>query len=274
MKKLVMIILFTLVLWGIFWSNNKWLETTEYTVVSEELPEAFDGVKIVQISDLHNATFGKDQSSLIKKIQSAKPDAIFLTGDFIDSNRYDLSASLVLVDEIVKMSKVYFVTGNHEIASNKVDEITASLQERGVIVLANDSVEWEKDGSTLQIAGIDDPLSEPAMHGDEVTHDYLEAAHLTDDFTLLLVHRPEYLANYAEAEVDIVFAGHAHGGQVRLPGIGGLYATGQGWFPKVTEGIFENAESQMVVSRGLGNSTFPLRIFNRPEVVVVTLKKE
>jgi len=274
MKKLVIIILFALVIWGIFWSSNKWLETTEYTVVSEELPEAFDGAKIVQISDLHNATFGKDQSSLIKKIQSAKPDAVFLTGDFIDSNRYDLSASLVLIDEIVKMSKVYFVTGNHEIASNKVEEITAALQDRGVNVLQNDSIEWEKDGSTIQIAGIDDPLSEPTRHGDEVTHDYLESARLTDDFTLLLVHRPEYLSTYAEAEVDVVFAGHAHGGQVRLPGIGGLYAPGQGWFPKVTEGIFDKGSSQMVVSRGLGNSNFPLRIFNRPELVVVTLERE
>lgn len=274
MKKIILVILFALVLWGGVWSSNKWIETTEYTIVSEEVPAAFDGAKIVQISDLHNATFGKNQSNLIEEIQSAEPDAIFLTGDFIDSNRFDLSASLVLIDELVKMNKVYYVTGNHEIASNQVEEIAAALQERGVTVLANESVEWEKDGDTIQIAGIDDPLSEPTKHEDEVMHDSLESARLTDDFTLLLVHRPEYLSTYAEFGVDVVFAGHAHGGQVRIPGIGGLYASGQGWFPKVTEGVFEEDQSQMVVSRGLGNSTFPIRIFNRPEVVVVTLKKE
>ena len=273
MKKLAVFILLVLVVWGGVWGSNKWIQTTEYTVTSEELPEAFDGSRIVQVSDLHNATFGKDQSSLIEKVEAAEPDAIFLTGDLVDSNRYDLDASLVLVDALVEMSHVYYVTGNHEVASNKVEEITDALNVRGVTVLADDSVQWEKDGESIQIAGIDDPLMEPDIHEDEATRDSLDRAQLTDDFTLLLAHRPEYLSIYAEDGVDVVFSGHAHGGQIRIPGIGGLIAPGQGWFPKVTEGIFEKDESKMVVSRGLGNSTFPVRIFNLPEIVVVTLEK-
>lgn len=274
MKKLIIIILLALVLWGGVWISNKWIETTEYTVVSEELPAAFDGVKIVQVSDLHNATFGRNQTSLIEKVKVTKPDAIFLTGDLIDSNRYDLETSLVLVDALVKMSDVYYVTGNHEVASNQIDEISEALQQRGVVVLADDSVEWEKDEEVIQVAGVDDPLIEPSIHEEDVIYESLNTAQLTDDFTLLLAHRPEYFPIYSEFQVDITFSGHAHGGQVRIPGIGGLISPGQGWFPKITEGIFEKDQSQMVVSRGLGNSTFPIRIFNRPEIVVVTLKKE
>lgn len=273
MKKFLVFILLVLLLWGGIWTSNKWVQTTEYTVVSERLPEAFDGAKIVQVSDLHDATFGENQSSLIDKVEAADPDAIFLTGDLVDSNRYDLEASLVLVDALVEMSEVYYVTGNHEVASNRLEEITDALYERGVTVLSDDSVEWEQNGESIQIAGIDDPLMFPDIHEDEATRNSLDAAQLTDDFTLLLAHRPEYLSIYAEDEVDIVFSGHAHGGQIRIPGIGGLIAPGQGWFPRVTDGIFEKDQSKMVVSRGLGNSTFPLRVFNLPEIVVVTLEK-
>lgn len=274
MKKLAVFILLILLVWGGIWYSNKWIQTTEYTVSSEELPEAFDGSKIVQVSDLHNATFGENQSALIEKVEAAEPDVIFITGDLVDSNRYDLEASLVLVDALIEMSSVYFVTGNHEVASNQVEEITEALQQRGVTVLADDSVEWEKAGESIQIAGIDDPLMEPDIHEEEATRQSLDYAQMTDDFTLLLAHRPEHLPIYAEDGVDVVFSGHAHGGQIRIPGLGGLIAPGQGWFPKVTEGIFEVDQSQMVVSRGLGNSTFPVRIFNLPEIVVVTLEKE
>ncbi|MDN3436976.1 metallophosphoesterase [Planococcus sp. APC 3900] len=273
MKKLAVFILLVLLVWGGIWGSNNWVQTTEYTVASEELPQAFDGARIVQVSDLHNATFGRNQSSLIEKVEAASPDAIFLTGDLVDSNRYDLDSSLVLVDALVEMSEVYYVTGNHEVASNKVEEILGALRERGVTVLENDSVEWAKEGESVQIAGIDDPLMEPDIHEGEATQQSLANAQMTEDFTLLLAHRPEYFPIYADYGVDVVFSGHAHGGQVRIPGIGGLIAPGQGWFPKVTEGIFEVNQSQMVVSRGLGNSTFPVRIFNLPEIVVVTLEK-
>ncbi len=274
MKKIMVAVVLVLLVWGVFWANNKWLQTTEYTVVSEELPEAFNGKKIVQISDLHNTTFGKNQATLIEKVKQEEPDAVFLTGDFIDSNRFDLSASLAFIDAIVETTDVYYVTGNHEIASNRVEEIADTLTKRGVVVLADDSTEWEEDGETVQIVGIHDPLNEPELHEEDAIRDSFSRTQLSRDFTLLLVHRPEYFPLYAEAKIDLVFAGHAHGGQVRIPGIGGVYSPGQGWFPQVTEGVFEKDQSQMVVSRGLGNSTFPLRILNRPEVVVVTLKKQ
>ncbi|WP_281864705.1 metallophosphoesterase [Planomicrobium okeanokoites] len=273
MKKLIVFLITAALIWLFIWGSNNWIQTTEYTISSEKLPEAFDGKKIVQVSDLHNAMFGNKQKSLIEKVEKAEPDAIFITGDLIDSERYDLDTALILVDALVEMSDVYFVTGNHEVAVNKLEDIKAALVERGVIYLENEAVEWEVDGEILQIAGIHDPLMDMYYRDEEYTRDAIATASLTDDFTLLLAHRPEQIAVYADNEIDVVFSGHAHGGQVRIPGLGGLFAPGQGWFPRMTEGIFENRETQLVLSRGLGNSGFPLRILNLPEIVSVTLEK-
>lgn len=273
MKKWIVFLIVAAVVWLFVWGSNNWVQTTEYTISSEKLPAAFDGKKVVQISDLHNAMFGKNQKSLIAKIEKAQSDIIFITGDLIDSNRYDLDTALILVDAMVEMSEVYFVTGNHEVAVNKYDEIKAALIERGVIVLENEAVNWEVDGEIVQIAGIHDPLMDMYFRDEQYTRDALDTAALNDDFTLLLAHRPEQLAVYADNRIDVVFSGHAHGGQIRIPGLGGVFAPGQGWFPKMTEGIFENKDTQLVLSRGLGNSGFPLRILNLPEIVSVTLEK-
>lgn len=273
MKKLIVFLITAAMIWLFIWGSNNWVQTTEYTISSEKLPAAFDGKKIVQVSDLHNATFGTNQKTLIKKIEKTQPDAIFITGDLIDSERYDLEAALVLVDALVEMSEVYFVTGNHEVAVNKLEDIKAALIERGVIYLENEAVEWEVDGEILQIAGIHDPLMDMYYRDEEYTRDAIDTASLTDEFTLLLAHRPEQMPVYADYGIDIVFSGHAHGGQVRIPGLGGLFAPGQGWFPRMTEGVFENGDTQLVLSRGLGNSGFPLRILNLPEIVSVTLER-
>jgi len=274
MKKLVVFLVLVFFVWGFVWVNNKWVVTTDYIVASTELPEAFDGKKIVQISDLHNAEFGKGQSSLIEKVEMEKPDAVFVTGDLIDSNRYDLEVSLELVDALVEMTEVYFVIGNHEVSVNKLEEITAALEERGVIVLMNDAMQWELEGESIQIAGINDPLMDVNLTEEEFTREALDEADLKDEFTLLLAHRPEMFTTYVDEGIDVVFSGHAHGGQLRIPGLGGLIAPGQGWFPTMTEGVFEKGRTQLVLSRGLGNSGFPLRLFNLPEIVSVTLEQE
>lgn len=274
MKKLITLLLLIAFVWSFIWVNNNWIQTTEYTLSSAQLPAAFEGKRVVQVSDLHNANFGTGQSSLIEKVEAAEPDVIFLTGDLVDSNRYDLETSLTLVDALVDMSEVYFVLGNHEVAVNKIEEITAALEERGVTVLMNDKVQWEEGGETVQIAGINDPLFNIDLTDENFTREALAEAALTDEFTLLLAHRPEMFSIYAEQGIDMVFSGHAHGGQIRIPGLGGLIAPGQGWFPTMTEGVFRKEGTQLVLSRGLGNSGFPVRVFNLPEVVAVTLEKE
>lgn len=275
MKKLIALIFVALLVLGFAWVNNNWIVTTEYSVQSDKVPDAFAGKRIVQVSDLHNAEFGDQQQSLLDKVEAANPDAIFITGDLIDSDRYDLERSLATVDGLVEMSEVYYVIGNHEVSSNRLDdEIVPALEERGVEVLRNRSLMWEQDGEAIQIAGIDDPLMDIYLHEEEFTRNSIAEAGLNDAFTLLLAHRPEQLETYASEGIDVVFAGHAHGGQIRIPGLGGLIAPGQGWFPSMTEGVFESGDTQLVLSRGLGNSGFPLRVFNLPEVVVVTLENE
>lgn len=246
--------------------GNYGIKTTEITVESDKIPTAFSGLKIVQISDLHDATFGERQEKLAKKIRNADPDLIFLTGDLIDSNRYDLENSLDIVRQIISLAPVYYVTGNHEIATNDVDHIKNSLKNIGVIVLSNEETTIEKDGEQLRIIGIEDPLSGVSVA------DALSTFEKVDNYTLVLSHRPETFQDYVNSGVDLVFAGHAHGGQFRIPGLGGLVAPGQGLLPKYTAGMYTENETNMIVSRGLGNSVIPIRVFNTPEIIVVSLK--
>lgn len=238
---------------------------------SDKVPTAFDGFRIVQVSDLHDAEFGEGNEKLIRLVREAKPDVIFITGDVIDSNRYNLAQSMEAVRGLVQIVDVYYVLGNHEVATNDVPTIYRELQSAGVTILPNISVTLEKDGDQLVIAGIEDPLM------NKNTETMLETALVNvpeELFTLLLAHRPEMVNVYTDYGMDVVFSGHAHGGQFRIPGVGGLIAPGQGWLPTYTAGVYERADTSMVVSRGLGNSGVPQRLFNLPEVVVVELKSE
>lgn len=275
MKKLAVVLIIVLLTIILFvWINNKWITISEYVISSPDIPAAFDGARIVQVSDLHNATFGGDQAALLGKVAAAEPDVVFVTGDLVDKDRYNLEVALEFINELSVLADVYFVTGNHEISRGRVDEILSALRETDITILENEMVEWITEGEQIYIAGIHDPLLGYADGDSEYSTQSLEEIPFTDEFTLLLAHRPELVDEYAKTEADVVFSGHAHGGQIRLPGIGGLYAPGQGFFPELTEGVTRFGDLQLVISRGLGNSSFPLRIFNRPEIVVVTLDHE
>lgn len=277
MSKLIKLVLFIAIIWAFLYANNQWLQVSSYEVSTERIPESFDGLIIVQLSDLHDAEFGQSQVKLAKKVKKINPDIIFLTGDLVDSNRYDLENSLNLVKKLVKITDVYYVTGNHEVAVNRMDEITDALRSSGVNVLNNEAKVIERNGEQLVIAGIEDPLMEPMELPEKPIAKYMDRAldGIPDQtYRLLLSHRPEVFDEYVERQVDLIFTGHAHGGQVRIPGIGGLIAPGQGWFPEYTAGVHTKGITTMVVSRGLGNSLIPYRVFNRPEIVVVTLRKK
>jgi len=266
-KKLVKYLFIIVIAIVFFYVNNNWLTVTNHTIESPEIPASFDDYRIVQISDLHDATFGENQQRLVNKIQQEKPDIIVITGDVIDSNRYDLQKSLDLIDQIVELAEVYYVTGNHEVATNDVERIKEQLTARGVRVLSNETLTIERGGETISLTGIEDPLM-----GD-VSTDMIAASNVPSDaFTVLLAHRPEDFQVYVDAGIDVTLSGHAHGGQFRIPFLGGLVAPGQGFFPKFTAGVYEQEQSKLIVSRGLGNSIIPIRLFNLPEIVVVTLK--
>ncbi|OEC03409.1 phosphoesterase [Lysinibacillus sphaericus] len=271
MKKLLYGIFFILFIVIFLYVNNHWLVVSKHVFESEKVPANFDGLRIVQVSDLHDALFGNNQQKLIAKVKDTNPDYIFITGDVIDSNRYDLKQSLQAVKGLVELADVYYVLGNHEVASNKVSEIYEALSSLGVHVMANESTVLERDGERLAIIGIEDPLMGRS------TEEMLElaTAYVPEEMLkLLLAHRPEVFSTYVNQGIDLVFSGHAHGGQVRIPGMGGLVAPGQGLFPKFTAGFYEEERTKMVVSRGLGNSSVPYRIFNLPEIIVMDLKKK
>ena len=257
------------------WGNTA-LVTTELSVKSEKLPAAFDGFRLVQVSDLHNASFGEGNAELLERVEQAQPDCIALTGDLVDSRHTDVDAALSFASEAAKIAPTYYVTGNHEARLEEWEKLLTGLEEVGVTILQNESILLEREGQSIAFSGVEDP----SFHDDPLLHDTegiwernLESLSPEEGrYTILLSHRPEYFAFYEKLGFDLVLAGHAHGGQFRLPGIGGLWAPGQGLFPEYDAGLYQQGGTAMAVSRGLGNSLFPFRVNNQPEIVSITLQ--
>lgn len=257
------------------WENNS-IVLTKSTYTNSKIPDEFDDFVICHISDLHNKEFGENQSTILKKINNISPDIIVITGDLIDRRKYNLDIAMTFINGAVEIAPVYYVSGNHEAWSNKYTDIKNSLTKAGVNVLDNSMTQLTVNGSSIDILGLSDPdfLTSNYIDGTDTAQMVLKLNQWSDNqnFKILLSHRPELFDLYAENNIDLIFCGHAHGGQFRLPFIGGLIAPDQGFFPKYTSGHYKQNTSTMFVSRGLGNSIIPLRIFNKPEIVVVTLK--
>ena len=264
----ILILIAALIAWAAIDSRN--IDVTRFTVSGA--PEAFSGFKIVQISDLHNAEFGTDNQKLIDILKSEAPDAIVITGDLIDARRTNTEIAESFARRCMEIADCYYVPGNHEARlGGTYDAFESALIADGVNVLRNGSVRIRKEMDAIRIIGVDDPAF--AKASDAITNlDAALEALSSDDFTILLAHRSELIDEYSKWGIDLVLSGHAHGGQIRLPGIGGLYAPGQGFFPRYTSGKYTVGDTEMIVSRGIGNSAFPLRVNDRPEVVIVTLK--
>lgn len=261
-----------LLIW-LLWANSS-PAATQVAVASGALPEAFEGFKIAHVSDLHNAVFGRKNEKLLSLIRAAEPDIIAITGDLIDSRHTDIDSALAFVEAAAEIAPIYYVTGNHE-SRLDFDEIEPRLIAAGARVLRNEAEDIGRGGERIRLAGIDDP-SFIRTGGTAEERAAAELEQLGDGggtFTVLLAHRPELVEVYAEYGAGLVLSGHAHGGQVRLPLLGGLYAPGQGLLPEYDSGLYSLGKTQMVVSRGLGNSVAPLRVNNRPELVIVTLSR-
>jgi len=265
-KKAVLLLSVFIVLGAFFYWQNNDVVVTQYDYTSTEIPDEFDGFRILQVSDLHNKEFGKDQEVLVSLTKAIAPDIIVVTGDLIDSNHTDIKAAIDYISQAVLIAPVYFVTGNHEIWSEQYTVLAVELVKYGVIILDNKSIILTRNGAEISLIGL--PDGDVISKESETVFDFAGKI-----FCILLSHRPELLNEYAQKEVDLVFAGHAHGGQIRIPFLGGLFAPNQGLFPKYTSGIYTQADTTMVVSRGLGNSVIPVRVFNRPELVVVSLRE-
>ena len=273
---LTLISLFFIIL--IAWTllGNTALEVNEYEIVSDRIPQGFDGFRIAQISDLHNEELGEGNSNLIELLSQTDPDIIVLTGDLIDSRQTDIGIALSFARDAMKIAPVYFVSGNHEARVSEYEDLKMGLAEAGVIVLENQKVEITRDGEAITLMGIDDPsFQESYLFGDaeSVAKQAIEMLQSeSDGYTVLLSHRPELFELYVKTGMDLVFCGHAHGGQFRLPFLGGLVAPNQGFFPKYDAGQFTEENTTMIVSRGVGNSIIPIRFNNRPEIILAELK--
>ena len=281
MKKKSVLIASILILTGlIIWTlwGNTALEVNEYQITSDKIPEAFSGFRIAQVSDLHNAEFGEGNCKLIGLLSQTDPDMIVLTGDLIDSRQTDNEIALEFAEQAIQISPVYFISGNHEARVREYDDLKMGLVDAGVVVLENQQVQITKEGEHITLIGVDDPsFRTDYLFGDAESVIKQATADLqneTDSFTILLSHRPELFDTYVDSGVDLVFSGHAHGGQFRIPLVGGLVAPNQGFFPKYDAGQFNRENTTMIVSRGVGNSIIPVRFNNRPEIIVVTLNAE
>lgn len=245
------------------------LEISRYEVASQKLPESFDGFKIVQLSDLHGAEFGEDGMELVDKVGSLEPDMIALTGDFV-TDEGDLAAVEKLAARLVKLCPVYFVSGNHEFGSGLAVKVRNILERAGVKYLSNEYLTISRGEDGILLGGVEDPLAYADMLSpDELAQKMNDAA--PDAFKILLGHRNYWMTEYPELPVDLIFCGHAHGGLIRIPGVGGLIGTDRRLFPDFDAGEYNNGRYTLIVSRGLGNSVPIPRIFNRPEIVCVEL---
>lgn len=277
-KKIICVlvgILLVLIVW-IAWGNTA-LELNTYTINNRELPDAFDGYRVAQVSDLHNAEFSDGNQRLLDMLREAEPDMIAITGDLIDSRKTNIAVALAFAKEAVKIAPCYYVSGNHEARVSEYRELKTGLEAAGVTVLDDARVEIEIFGKSITVIGVNDP----SFHADYLTSDAAvmdrKLSELSSEdagFTILLSHRPELFDTYVAHDMDLVLTGHAHGGQFRLPLIGGLIAPNQGLFPKYDDGLYSEGNTNMIVSRGLGNSIIPFRFNNRPEVVLIELKSQ
>ena len=248
------------------------LEISRYEVASSKLSESFDGFTIVQLSDLHGAQFGEDGTELVDKVRELAPDIIALTGDFV-TDEGDLEAVEKLAPRLTEICPVYFVSGNHEFGSGLAAEVRNIMESAGVKYLSNEYLTICRGEDHILLGGVEDPNAYADMlTPEELAQKMNEAS--PSAFKILLGHRNYWMEKYPELPVDLVLCGHAHGGLVRIPGVGGLIGTDRHLFPDFVDGEFNNGNYTMIVSRGLGNSVPIPRIFNRPEIVCVTLRAE
>ncbi len=258
MRICMIALLIVAILW-VLWGNLT-IGLTKVELSEENLPSSFHGFRIAHVSDLHNTGMWEQ---VIRQLQKAEPHIICITGDLVDSSHPNVQQALDFVEETVKIAPCYFVAGNHEWNLSQADRETllTGLKALGVTVLEDAAVTLQLGEDELQIVGT--PWRSSQYHSS--LSDF-------DGYQILLVHDPAYFESYAEAGYDLVLTGHVHGGQFRLPFVGGLYGPGQGILPEYDSGVYSCGKTDMVVSRGIGNSVFPVRFANRPEVILITLK--
>jgi predicted MPP superfamily phosphohydrolase len=253
---------------AVFYDQNNRIVVSEVPVRSDKIPPSFDGFRIAHLSDLHNKSFGGRNEKLLLRLEEAKPDIIVMTGDVTSPYRCSMKASAQLMEEAAKIAPLYIVSGNHESKPKLLSQLKRSAERGGAVFLDGKTQTIKRKYASVHLLGAPDPGT--TTHTNFIRA--LKRLAAQDGYRILLTHRPSLIHLYERYGADLVFCGHAHGGQIQLPGIGGLLAPDEGFFPKYTKGKHTLGETDMIVSRGLGNSTFPFRLLNYPEIVVATLR--
>ena len=257
--------------------QNKKLKVRKTTLKFDKLPQAFDNFKIAQVSDIHCDRVGHSDLSFIKKIKDFNPDIIVITGDVLDSYNNDMDIAYNILSQLAIIAPCYFVSGNHELRlPEEYEQLINIMKKLNITYMNNSNLLITKNNESINLVGVEDYNF--FKNEDNLNHranfiETLKELYSPDHFNILLSHRPEKFPIYADLKYELIFSGHAHGGQWRLPFIGGIFSPSQGFFPKYTNGNYVLEDSTIIVSQGLGNSSFPIRINNRIELVLATLKK-
>ena len=276
---LILILALVIVLCWLIWWSNWGLTTEHYRVVSAGLPRGFEGFRILQLSDLHSVSFGKENSRLLRAVRAEKPDVIVMTGDMVSRYDTDFSTMLALCQMLAQEYPVYYIRGNHEegLLAEDWNSIRDSLTAYGVTVLDNERVTLTaENGDSVNLTGLWyklDYYHEYASHYRPFTGETIQKilGDVPEGFNILLAHNPNYFPVYAEWGADLTFSGHIHGGMIRLPLIGGLLSPETILFPEYDGGEYQIQDKTMILSRGLGRGRMGIRLFNPPEIVTVTL---
>ena len=271
LKKIIMIYSVIILFLCGFYLNfeNTTLQVTKYDITDNKLPENFNNFKIVQISDYHNTNSTKLSKNLIKEIKKQEPNIIVLTGDLIDARKTNINIAINFIKQIKDIAPIYYITGNHEASSSEYKKLKEEMINLGINILENKVAVIQKNNEQLNLIGINDPkfTKEVSIGDSEIIRRQIDNLKYDKDiYTILLSHRPEAFNTYVNKNINLILSGHAHGGQIRIPFIGGVIAPNQGLFPEYTSGKYKKENSTMVVSRGIGNSIIPFRINNRPEL--------
>lgn len=270
------ILLFVIVLTSfLLYDSNTRIVTDTYPLYYDNLPVSFDGYRITQLSDIHSAQFGNQNSKLTDAVIKTRPNIIVITGDLITySDTIDDVRLIIepLIQALVDIAPVYYVTGNHEWDSDCLRELLKTLKQNDVTVLQNSYVRLAVGEQSIVLAGVDDPNGPADMISPESLVSKIRAAE-GDPFIVLLEHRNSFLNRFSELGIDLVMCGHAHGGMIRLPFIGGLVGPSRELFPEYTNGVYAKNGTNMLVSRGIGNGTGIPRFLNNPQIPVALLRK-
>lgn len=269
---------------GALYYGNNHLAMSKYNITSPKIPKEFNGFKILQLSDLHSKAFGNGSYKLIEAIDKEKPDIIVMTGDMVNSHEEEFNIFIDLARRLTNY-KVYFIEGNNEtkLQKSKNTKLMIELVDMGIKVLDNTKVELTREDASINLYGIWCNL----CYYREINSGYKKDTYFgpenlmknfgkcnDEEFNILLAHNPLYFDSYAKWGADLTFSGHIHGGLIRLPGVGGLLSPERKFFPKYSQGLYNIKDKKLIVNRGLGGKPLIPRVFNMPEISVVTLYNE